>query len=474
MHINEFTQNLDVTRYISMLVGILIVNVLLFRNLAYHRYDPIWIVVMTLSFQLTTPIYAFFYDQTINKEHVIYVALALISFLIGAQISHLFLKTKWKTLSVDLRQNLQSDIIRKKREQRFIYLFLTLSSFLLVLALGVRAATVGLPIFSNNPDLEKLLVNQGGFGVLERIIEPSVNGSLILIYYLIYIKRKFTLPLLIYSLAPLTALLVSGSKGTLLTAYYTFFFTNIYIAFREHKRFTFVSLKVIVLGAIAVMGYAVFVLVTRARGTGVNNIDNFVVQSLLARFIAFSDGIYYYFQNGSLLGRLFYEPSEYIYQYWAVPLLAPLRLVAYPAQSLGNAIISTRFGGNWLGGPNPTMSVEGYVFFGFIGGAIYCFCLGILFSFCRRIMLKIRTGNRLKELLLFCIGNLLSMKITGDMLLFAASIFDYSVVITFTFLVGCLIYTVQKYAPYLFFRSKMTMYTPINTGISTPSEASVP
>jgi len=458
MHIVDFVQQVDTTRYFSILAIVLLINVLFFRKLAFNRYDPLWIVVLSLSFQLTTPIYLWLVDQDIELKYLVYIICAVLLFWVGAFIAQQFLRMPRSSLTDGAHSSQRYPLTAQKGKERFIYIFLTWSTLMLMLALLVRAFTSGLPIFANNPELEKLLVNRGGLGVLERIIEPSVNCSLIFIYYLARMKGRFTLKLLIYMVIPLLALLVSGSKSALLTVYYTFYFANTYAALRERQRFAFVSMKVVISGAVAVLAYATFVLIARANGSGIVDVNKFVAQTLLTRFIGFSDGIYYFFEGTTLYSRLHYGIGDYFYLYWIVPLLAPLRLVPYPAQALGNEIIATKLGGIWLGGPNPTMSVEGFIFFGF-GGLLYCFFLGVLFSFCRRIMLKIKMRGNLQALLLFSIGNLLSLKIASDMILFTASLFDYFFIAISTFILGCLVYSVQKYLPHTFVDTTLEAYT---------------
>jgi hypothetical protein len=272
------------------------------------------------------------------------------------------------------------------------------------------------------------LANRGGFGILGRIANPLIYCNLVFLFYALRTKIRLPFPLtVIYFLMPAIYIFSMGSKSGFIAFFNAFYFSNIFVSLRERKPLNFVSFKIAGLMVLSVLGFSILILYLRASSVGVENHGKFAVQQLVARIFGSGHGpVYYFTENLSAFMR--FPPEEYIWRYLAVPFLAPLRLVNYPSQSLGNALGYLITGSDFFG-PNPTMFVEGWAFFGNIGGIFYCFALGVLLAICRYWACVFKIQNNLFQLLAFCLGNVLILAVPFDMLLFWGDIFNYILVL---------------------------------------------
>ena len=110
-----------------------------------------------------------------------------------------------------------------------------------------------------------------------------------------------------------------------------------------------------------------------------------IAESISGRFIATSSGSYSYFVlNGSqafdsvsLANRLLLYFDN---------LLSPLRIKEWAPLGYMAEVVAFLTGAEMPGfGPNPYFFVDGHFLFGTLGGLIYCFGLGTLISYIRRL-----------------------------------------------------------------------------------------
>lgn len=432
MTTGQLVTTLDVPLYALLVVIVFLFIVVGFRRLAFSWYDPIFVInAQTIGFSVTLIAYSCIVGS-VGVNDLWYFGFSTLSFFLGAYGVQLIIhKLKPKTA--------HRSVGYFKFDLRLAKTLMFVSTIILMSTIGMRAITVGLPIFSENPDSQKFLANEGGFGVLARVAETLTYANLVLLFYL---KRQKCLSKManLYFLAPLAALFFSGSKSAFLMVYFAYFFSNIYISFLRGEKSNFVSLKIVVLGVLIVFGYAALVmyLSVLSRSNDGESAGNLVIQSLLTRFIGTGEGPYYFFAN--LKDVIVHSPLDYIQYYVAQPVLAPFRLVDY-GRSLGVEIAYTMFGLEKFG-PFPTMYVEGWAFFGPVGGVAYCFLIGGLFSYIRYIPLYIRIKSDVLRLLFFCISNLLVLEIGKDMVLFSGYLMNYVVIVPLIFMLSIIILSI--------------------------------
>ena len=415
MHIMELVAGLNIPLYVLILMTVSFLNYILFKKLTFGSFDPIWIMVMALIFNLTMALYVFFEYKSIKVGDLVYIITSFLSFVIGTYSIKLFMG-RWhgtKEISSALSQQFVTT-----NDKAFIRIFIYLSTGIMVIAFSIRAYFLGIPIFSADPEYQKVMMNKGGFGVVTRIIEPLIYCNLLLLFYARTAGLWRSKTIYVYFIIPIMILLSSGSKGSLITIYFAYFFSSTYISLKTRVTTISISFKRILPFVLVVLLYSVLVLFLRAIGTAEDNAYEFVLKTFLLRFIAYGDGLFYFFSN-NLLNYINYSPLEYIWGYLIVPVGALFRLVDYQI-TLGLEISGIMFGIDNFG-PNPTMFVEGLVYFGYIGGVVYCFILGVLFSFVRFVAVGINIRKNILRLFVFGISNLMSLAITSDMLLFAAT-----------------------------------------------------
>lgn len=414
MNIAELLNLFDWALFLPLYVGILLVASLLFRPVSYGVFDVAWIVIAAQSVGVTLVVYL---DLTMHghlKEHSIFMLLALLGFLLGARVTHatfLYVRPQRPQCVVG-----SFEIVFALRQLRRILAFL---QFLILALVLLRASTQGLPIFMADPEMAKVEVNSGGFGLITRIQTPSVTLAFSIIFLLQSLGHLRGGKLLLAMLPALIALLASGSKGALLAVLISYTAVQAYLMGLVHGYKPPSSTRVVIYVAVTILGYAAVVLLLRAIGTGEDDPWLFVVTTFGVRLIAFGDGVFYYFVN-DLFRTLSFDPSDYFWDYILNPLMALLRLVDYPI-SLGLKISGEMFGQEKLG-PNPTMYVEGYAYFGALGGLFYAACLGVVFQILRsNVFSRFRSfsiWNFIGFVLLFSLAQL----VPSDMLLFHADL----------------------------------------------------
>ncbi len=422
MHIVDFAASIDPGLYLPVILSVGLAGVLLLYRESFGLFDPLWLLVMAMSFGVANLVYIDVLGRQESTGFAAYIALTVVLFAAGAAISRSLLRRGRNAIRQDGAA--QTAQMQSSVHRRFANRVLISATMLLMLALLVRAVTVGLPIFAANPETQRVAVNSGGFGLLQRVIEPCVYCVLLLVFYLGRATGKTTqLRAICFSVA-MVALLVSGAKGALVMAYNAFFFANLYISLRTSSRKSIVPVKAILIAGVGIIGYAMAILTLRAVGTSEEDVSGFVINTFFARLIAYGDGIYYFFVSGRLYERMTYSPLDFLYREILVPFLAPLRILSYPSGTLGNDIALFMFGEQTRGGPNPTMAVEGYAFFGMAGGLVYCTLLGALFGYLRRVLLTRRPRHEMASLLLFGFVNTLVLRLPSDFLYFTGGIVD--------------------------------------------------
>lgn len=228
---------------------------------------------------------------------------------------------------------------------------------------------------------------------------------------------------------PLFLLLTVGAKASLLLVYISVFYVSYYVAFESGRKFRFSSRYFfITAGSVLCVSFAL--LFARAGETGATDSVQFATLQLIGR-IAFSGvGAAHYFST-YIADLNNFDVFDYFYQYLILPLFGPLRVFEY-VPTVGSMLAISMVGDDTFG-PNPSMYVEGAIYFGRIFGVLYCAGLGIIFSVFRYLPLRFRRVPAFVRVILFSFGNMLIMSMTYDMILFIGDL------VNFIFLIGPLL-----------------------------------
>lgn len=392
-----------------------------FRMITFSVFDPFWTTVLSIHFTFTLLIYESVIHKTINVNDVLYCIQVLAAFLTMAILVRSSIRLYVATAGVKPSK----PFTHSATDDHFINLFLFIGAIILSVTLAARFLLTGIPILAPNPELAKVTLNRGGYGLLSRISEPLISTSMLFLFYIRRVAGRFPRGSVFYFAIVLAHLLSTGAKSSLVLVYITFFFANAYVCLRTSSAFRFINLRTVFLFFSAAFMYAVLVLYLRHYNSGLPDPLRETWDSLIYRLMGSGDGVYYYFAN-SLSTYLRKSPLDYLYDYLAVPFLAPLRLVDYNS-TVGLRISELMFG-ETIHGPNPTMYVEGDIYFGgHLGGVLYGGCLGVIFALVRFLPVQLAIPSNHLRVVLFFVGNTIALKLSQDMALVMADLFNYIV-----------------------------------------------
>jgi oligosaccharide repeat unit polymerase len=428
MNIATLFDVIDWPVFLLIYLGVLGFAIVLFRRCAYGLYDPAWIVIAALAVAVTLVAYLYQVERIGTVAQVLYMALTLLGFLLGIRATRTVMgKIRSRAPTIDFRQP------RVRREMLQLRRLLGFLQIMILALVAVRAVTQGLPILAVDPELAKVEVNSAGFGLITRLTSPAVTMSLSITFLLaakgMLTRRQSLLALL----PPVIALLASGSKGGLIAVLVSFTAVQAYLMGLDAQYSPPRAGRVLILAAAAIFGYALFVLLLRAAGAGEGDPLLFAFTTFGVRLIAFGDGVFYFFPN-ELYRVLSFQPLDYVWDNLLAPVFAMLRLIDYPT-SLGLKISGEMFGQDKLG-PNPTVFVEGFAYFGAVWGPVYAACIGSLFQILRSNTFSSSTQFRVWQFLWFAMLFPMAQVITADTLLFVAELIN-------TLLVAALVWVVH-------------------------------
>jgi oligosaccharide repeat unit polymerase len=414
MNIHDLFQLIQWSKFLLIFAVIFGSTILIVKNNTYFYFDPAWVTILGLSIGVSLVQYLYFIEGHGEFRHALYIAAAFCSFLLGIKITaNIFRRRK------PIHLNSYIDIKNNSKELKKLRVILKFLQLLLLLMLIIRASTQGLAIFAPDPEMAKVETNTGGFGLITRIVAPAIIMSLA-IGFLFYTSRLITAKKLFIILIPsLLLLLSSGSKGALLSIIVAYAAALAYQV-RVFQNFIIPkSGRTIAILIIFLLSYSLLVLLI--RGSEETNPMLFAATTMAVRFLAFGDAVYYFFFNDLYL-KILSHPISYIWDYMVVPTFAVIRLVDYEV-TLGLKISGEMFGME-RGGPNPTMFVEGYVYFGIIFGLVYVFFIGVIFQYLRfsafGAFRKFTAFNYLRFIILFGIASTVPV----DMILVSSDIIN--------------------------------------------------
>ncbi|NTU72607.1 hypothetical protein HGB07_00290 [Candidatus Roizmanbacteria bacterium] len=404
---------LDIQVFFIVFFLTLVVNYILLGKLRFSLVDPIWImVIINTTLTLTLVIY----DRLMQNDFVIVIYLVLCQFFFaaGARFS------KWCVVRNIIPLILPVGYAEAVNSRRTLWL-LNASTFILVVILSYYIAT-GIPVFDSDPELARALGKTGGGGAIARLTNVFTYLSLTLWFY-VRVKRirigrvSKTLGIAL----PFILLLSVGAKSSLISIYVSYYYVSCFISFETRKPFKH-SAIFFVLTIISILIVTFSLVYT--RGTLVSasmSPSEFATSQILQRIFFTGIGAYHYFSiNFSDLNHL--TAFDYFNQYLVLPLLAPLRLISY--EPTVGKILAVSMVGDDTFGPNPSMYVEGIIFYGWLGGIFYCGMLGIIFSVFRYYPLTLNRFPSFLRVVSFSFGCFLVSTMTYDMILFMGDVYN--------------------------------------------------
>lgn len=408
-------EEIDLYLFIEILILILFINYFLFRRLLLAFVDPIWfLVIINTTVTLTLVIYDRVLKNEIFSSTVLYIVLAHLAFILGARVTKFFIM---RNLSP---QYLQTPKVNVSDPRRAAVILKISTVFMLCIAAYYLAT--GLPALSSDPELARVLARKGGGGVVARLFNVFGYLSLTLWFYCRLQKIRLGLVWSFLGIGlPLFLLLFVGAKASLLLVYISLFYVSYYVDFESGRKFIFSS-KYFFITAGAVLCVSFVLLFARAGEAGATDSIEFATLQLIGRIAFAGVGAAHYFST-YIPDLTNFGPFDYFYQYWILPLFGPLRIFDY-GPTVGSMLAMSITGDDTFG-PNPSMYVEGAIYFGRIFGVMYCAAVGVIFSVFRYLPLRLRRLPAFIRVTLFSVGNMLIMSMTYDMILFVGDLVNF-------------------------------------------------
>lgn len=259
-----------------------------------------------------------------------------------------------------------------------IKVFAVVVCIIIVLANLFLISQKGVALLADDPSAAKGENFQGGgFGFIRRINWGILYlCSLFLIYLILYKKSIWYLLL---SLVLIFILMLSGSKGVLLSFMSLVPLIGRFKDVKPLKPFKWMIFSQYILFAV---GFFLALSIINATTKGSSEEAVF---SLGKRFLFFGDAMLYYYNSYVIKHFSYYNYKDYL-PYDLNPVLGFFRLVPY-VQPLGFDLVeyTTSIYEDTVFGPNIPYYVKGYIFFGPIGAFVYSFIVGGIFGWVRSL-----------------------------------------------------------------------------------------
>jgi oligosaccharide repeat unit polymerase len=289
-----------------------------------------------------------------------------------------------------LKRNIDHPIQKKNLLLLEIYTLGVFSLYILANIILYKDASI--PLFSENATENKIAIFSSGSGWIRRIFFFSSFIPIgLLLLGILSIKRKKQIfyggLLLMYMLFSI----LLGSKSGFLGIFYIIwlFYTQENLWGERNmaiRRFIKSKIKYLLLGSVAIFSFIVF----KENEASPEHL----LFSIGFRLMEFGDVMLYYkipfireyFDSYNFLDFIKSELNGILGILRITPYKEPLGFIMSKVYSgdKASAIIT---------GPNTVFLVRGHIFFGYVGGILYCFVAGWLFSYLRKKILMMRIDN---------------------------------------------------------------------------------
>jgi hypothetical protein len=384
-----------------------LVLIYLFRKYILSVFDPFVFIILMMSSSLCL---------TVDSSFFFYVLLSVLFFFFG-----------FKLIDFPVRNFSNVDeFVDIKLLEIFTILFFVI--YVIVSVLMFKSS--GIPLLADNPTESKISMFSEGTGWIRRLIFLSGFLPICLSLLMIISKKK-----LFYSLMFFIYLLISimhGSKGGMIGAIAIFWYlyqqNNIW---SESSMFIkkFIRSKIKFFLGITLLLFLSIVM----KESDIEGQD--LIFSIGFRLMEFGDVMLYYktqivrdyFLDFDLVDFILYEFNG---------ILGMLRLTPY-YEPLGYQMVKAYWNTSFLYddvvlGPNTVFFVKGHVFFGYIGGIIYSFVIGVLSAYFRKLIIEIE----IKNIFMYAVAVYVFFQIPGFLKEFSQSV---STIFDFFFYLGPII-----------------------------------
>ena len=379
----------------------------LFRKYILSVFDPFVFIILMMSSSLCL---------TVDSSFFFYVLLSVLFFFFG-----------FKLIAVPKRNFGKID---EFVDIKLIEIFTLLFFIIYVIVSVLMFKSSGIPLLADNPTESKISMFSEGTGWIRRLIFLSGFLPICISLLLIVSKKK-----LFYSLMFFLYLLISvmhGSKGGIIGAIAIFWYlyqqnniwsdSTIFIKKFIRSKIKYFLVITLVLFLSIVM-----------KESEIEGQD--LIFSIGFRLMEFGDVMLYYktqvvrdyFVNFNFVDFILYEFNG---------ILGMLRLTPY-YEPLGYQMVKAYWNTSSLYddvvlGPNTVFFVKGHVFFGYVGGILYSFVMGVLSAYFRKKIIEIK----IKNIFMYAIAVYVFFQIPGFLKEFSQSV---STTFDFVFYLGPII-----------------------------------
>lgn len=357
-----------VLKYGIYYFGFTVILLLLFKKYLLSIFDPFLFVILMMSSSLCLSV-----DSTIFY----YVAISIFSFYLG-----------YKIIGVPKRNTIK---VENVVDLRLLEIF-TLIFFILYFIISVFIfKTSGIPLFSDNPTESKTASFVEGTGWIRRIIFISSFLPVCLSLLLITSRKKKIYGFL-FAIYALISVLQGSKSGLILSIsiFWYFYQQNSIWNNRSLRLKRMIRSKIKYFLAITVFIFISIVL----KESVIENEDP--IFSIAFRLMEFGDVMLYYkmpevrafFANLNFFDFFLHEFNG---------ILGMLRITDY-YEPLGYQMVKAYWNTSSLFddvvlGPNTVFFVKGHIFFGYIGGAVYSFLMGLSSAYVRKLIIEMKVKN---------------------------------------------------------------------------------
>ncbi|UCQ10402.1 O-antigen polymerase [Edwardsiella tarda] len=353
-----------------------------FHKNIYSLFDPFLLAIIFSAAGLSTVIFLYV-EGEIKDNYIIQTLLSQLMLMLGYK-----LLSRNERYCYDAGSN--PNIIRKKTTALTTCFFVT--SILFLLSQSLTYILLGIPLFL---DSRLMIYQSGGFGILGRIVDVTFVISF---YTFIDMKLRYEnmgfskFYGVVYFLFLIVSLFLNGSKSGVLNLVFIIgifchlnrlkFNINLYDKYSKFIITMFV-VSVLAMFLILMFNYGVF------SGGDYNRIFDLVGVIFLRIFN--SGDIYVLGYPNDAMFSIVNTHNGFIALF--KDFLATFRIIQDEQipPSLGN-IIFNLYHSTGIGGANARQSAFGYYYYGFIGSLLFSFSIGLLMSFVRHTLPRVKSS----------------------------------------------------------------------------------
>lgn len=360
--------NIDI--YLLTFIFTIILYYVIFRKCVFTIIDPFLITLLYSSFATSVVLFLFCCKQ---------IDLYMLSSFVFSQVALWLGYFVYKPMKLNDFSN-ELNILRKSSKFK-IYVFIV-SSFLYTILMLYTYIKIGIPLFM--PSRLALFSEGGGIGFIGRVISIYGTISLFFLFYLHDCKDKpCNTYIKIYFCFYIVTLFLSGSKSTVLNIFIVYF--AYLLCYGSKKQILWIKKhQYKVIGCVVLSAMIVILL---QSGTEDNPILSFIIRLVSSGdvfYMSYPNKVILDIDNSNSLTLLFGE------------FLGTFRFVSWNdiPRPLGMQLFEYHSGYDASIGPNSRHNIIGLFVFGYYGGILFSFLVGLLVSYIRSKFFLLKVNHR--------------------------------------------------------------------------------